>query len=668
MKLTPSERETLRAACDALVPAFEGEAGLYGRRASDLGVDKTLAETVEGLLTPASARDFRRILRVFDSRWYNFLLTGRPVRFGGLGPAEKERYLSSWRDSSIPLKRTAFQAFKRLVCFLNYTVTGPAGSNPNWADIGYPGPSGDAPTPLDEALRIKPFSPSADTKLECDVCVVGSGAGGSVIADRLSTAGLDVVVLEQGEYETPETFMQSELRMMQKLFLQSGTASSKDLSFVLLAGRGAGGGTTVNWNTCLKPPDRVRREWSEQYGLSEAAGPVFSSYLDGVWRDLRVNDRESQRNPNNQVLWDGCKALGYREGSDYAVIHRNAVGCDERCDFCTYGCIYACKQSTGMNYLPRAYQKGARFLFNVRVERVEVEGDRATGVLGMQHSGGVHSVEVKAKAVVAACGAVETPALLLRSGIRDRNVGNYLRLDPTVAVGGVFDRAVDPWAGPPQTVSVWKFIDLDGSYHGFWVEAAPAHPGLFALSIPWAGGRQHKDFMRTSYSRSSASIVLLRERSWGRVGVDSDGHPVVTYDLGREDKETLMRGMEETARILAAAGARRVWTAHSEELSAGSGAAKVTPSELDAFSSEIRRRGIVYNRMMLFSAHLMGSVRMSADPSKGPTSPSGELHSVKNLFIGDASVFPTTPAVNPMVSIMAFAHGTAESIIKAVRK
>jgi choline dehydrogenase-like flavoprotein len=289
-------------------------------------------------------------------------------------------------------------------------------------------------------------------------------------------------------------------------------------------------------------------------------------------------------------------------------------------------------------------------------------------VVATCESGGkAHRLHVSARAVVAAAGGIETPALLWRSGVRDKNVGRYLRLDPTTAVGGIFDRPVEPWKGPPQTVAVWKFIDLDGTYHGFWVEAAPAHPGLFALSIPWVSGRKHKEFMEQYYARSSASIVLLRERSAGRVSVDRDGYPVVAYDLEQADRQTLVRGMEETARVLAAAGAVGVWSTHNSQVFAGDGKKPLTTADVDSFSDSLRREGVDYNRMMLFSAHLMGSCRMSADPSLGPTSPSGELHEVRNLFVGDACVFPTTPAVNPMVSIMAMARRTADSIKASLR-
>jgi choline dehydrogenase-like flavoprotein len=667
LELSQAERRAVRLVCDTLFPSVPDGSDFYRRKASEVGVDAMLAEAIERSLQPGNAKDFRKILSVLESPLYNLLLTGRPVRFSKLDSQGRERYLQSWRDSPLALKRTAFQALKRLTLFLAYASVGSDGSNPNWEEIGYPGAHKSAAVPTPEQLLLRPLSVTADAKLTCDVVVVGSGAGGSVIADALAGWGYDVVVIEQGPYETSETFRQNEMRMMQKLFQQSGTAATKDLSFVLLAGRGGGGGTTVNWNTCLKPPTRILSEWENEFGIEGVAGPEFASYLDEVWRIMGVNANESQRNRNNGVLWDGCRALGYVQGSDYHLIERNAIGCQQRCDYCTYGCIYSAKQSTTMNYLPSAQKKGARFVFDARAEQVVIEGGTAKGVVATCESNGRESrLEVSARAVVVASGGIETPALLLRSEVKDKNVGRYLRLDPTVAMGGIFEKPIEPWKGPPQTVAVWKFIDLDGTYHGFWVEAAPAHPGLFALSIPWVNGKQHKDFMKQFYARSSASIILVRERSSGRVSIDSDGYAEVSYDLEQRDRSTLLNGMEETARILSAAGAVGVWTTHNSQVFAGDGRSRLKSGDIDAFSAMLKKEGVRYNRMMLYSAHLMGSCRMSSDPSNGPTSPSGELHTVKNLFIGDACVFPTTPAVNPMITIMAMARRTAESIKTAL--
>jgi choline dehydrogenase-like flavoprotein len=661
MELTDRERLTLRFVCDTIFPSIRGDPFLE-RKASDFGVDVALAETVEKLLLPSKARDFRRVLGIIENPALNLLLSLRPKRFSAMSQREREAFLASWRDSPLPVKRTAFQAMKRLTCFLAYSLTDDSGVNPNWADVGYPGPQTVQRTHHPERLTISPNVPSGEAVM-CDVCVVGSGAGGSVVAFELARSGYDVVVLEEGSYETSDTFVQNELLMTRRLFQQHGTLSTSDLSFTLLAGRCAGGGTVVNWNTCLRPPKRVLEEWEKEHGIEGLTDRTFESYVDEVWATIHVNDMESQRNRNNQALWDGCVALGMEKGKDFDVISRNAVGCQERCDFCSYGCIHACKQSTIMNYLPMAHALGARFFFHTRAQSVVVEHGEARGVSAV-YDGGGRSVgfEVRARAVVVACGGIETPALLLRSGIRERGIGEHLRLDPTAAVGGVFDGRVEAWKGPPQTVAVWKYIDLDGTFHGFWVECAPAHPGLFAFSVPWVDGVAHKEFVRRYCARSVDAIILLREWGEGSVTTDRHGSPVVKYTLDRRDRENMLRGMAETARILAAAGAVQVWSAHSTPVVYGDGHSRLRQGDVDRFDSEVRKRGIGPNRMMLYSAHLMGSCRMSSDPREGPTKPSGELHSVRNLFVGDACVFPTTPGVNPMVTIMAMARRTSEFI------
>jgi len=451
MTLTKRELETIAAICDTIVPKAnvardfsladsELTKAFYERSASELAVDKALAEIIEARLEPSLREQFRRLLSVVDSRLYNLVLTGRPTRFIALKPGEERtRYLASWRDSSLGSKRQAFQALKRLVCFLFYTLTDEKGSNPNWSEIGYPGPQIRMRLGHPQDLKINPILPDRDQTLECDVCVVGSGAGGSVAAFELSKKGFNVLVVESGPYATADSFDQGELTMMNKLFDEYGTAATKDLSFVLLSGRGAGGGTTVNWMTCIKPPSDVLKNWEQDFGIAGLTGKEFSSIVEEIWKLLKVNLDESQLNFNNEALLRGCQSLGYREGPDFERIWRNAVDCRERCAFCTYGCVYSCKQSTIMNYLPMAFKNGARFLFDTKVELIIVEQGAAKGIEAKTSCNGkAVNIRVHAKVVVLACGSIKTPALILSSGIRGKNIGKNLRLHPTTAVSRTF--------------------------------------------------------------------------------------------------------------------------------------------------------------------------------------------------------------------------------------
>ncbi|MCL5068440.1 MAG: GMC family oxidoreductase N-terminal domain-containing protein [Thaumarchaeota archaeon] len=673
MALTDSQFSVLRLVSDTIIPSIETKDAdvhfrdFLERSATDLQVDRELADIIETKLEESLRLQFHRLLDILDSRRYNFLLTGRPVRFTNLRDLEQRtKYLESWRDSRLGQKRQAFQALKRLVCFLYYTVTSNWIKNPNWDIIGYPGPVEKRGLRHPENLVITPLQVDRESEFECDVCVVGSGAGGSVAAHELSKAGFDVIVVETGGYETSETFDQNELTMMNKLFDEYGTAATRDLSFVLLSGRGAGGGTTVNWMTCIRPPQEVLQDWEQNNGIPGLGGSEFKRYVDQIWNTLGVNQSESQMNGNNEILWNGCSALGYKEGVDYERIWRNATGCNSRCAFCSYGCVYSCKQSTILNYLPLAFHNGARFLFNTKIANVIIREGVARGVEG-EHSSKIDGkrfrIGIRSKAVVLACGSIKTPTLLLRSGIKGKHIGTNLRLHPTTAISGHFRQEIRAWDGPPQTAVVTKFIHSDGPHHGFWIEAAPSHPGLFSMSSPWKDGRSHKDYMSKWFNHSSATIVLLKEWGSGSVRIDRRGEASVSYRLEQRDKKNMIAGMQEAARILVAAGAIGLSSLHSEGIEVMSEDGDVLNNvELDMFASRIAKKGIRPNSIMLFSAHLMGSCRMNSEDSLGATNPEGELYGVRNLFIADGSIFPTSLGVNPMITIMSMAKRTSTSV------
>ena len=635
--------------------------GFYARRASDLAVEGDVARIIERYVSPQQRADFRRLLRTIESRLANLLLSGSPRRFSSESQAERERFLLGWAHSRLGVKRRAFQAMKRLVLFLTYAKALDHGVNPNWPSIGYDGPrsSERATGPDRSELGIEPLRPMQETTLEADVCVIGSGAGGSVIAAKLAEAGHRVVVLEAGPYRTADDFTQREADAYDTMFQGHGVLTSRDLAFSVLAGQTAGGSTTINWMTCLEPPRWAREEWDTECGLSGVASPVFDAFIDEIWNRLHVNVDESTVNPSNDVLRRGSEALGYRLGVDYDVIPRNAFGCANRCDFCFFGCVYNAKQSALVTYLPDAYHAGARFLFDAKADHIVIESGEARGVEATSRSDGRDfPIHVRASTVVAAGSAIQTPALLLRSGVRSPGVGVGLRLDPTTALFGEFPHPVRMWSGPMQTIVVRRFQEADDGHHGPWLESAPGHPGLSALAIPWTGGRAHKDAMRRLH-RAASTIVLVRDVAEGRVTIDRRGEPILSYRLSARDRRNLTRGLQEAARIHRAAGACRIGSLHLRECSAGDGSHPIRLGELDAFVDRVGRLGIRENGVALFSAHPMGSARAGLDPKTSAAKPTGESHEVRNLWIGDGSILPTAPGVNPMISIMAVALRTA---------
>ena len=660
--MADSAPPVLRALVDAILPAAAGALpGPAYPAASEVGVDRALYELVEGF-PEAHRKEFRTLLRALESPLVNLLLSGRPTRFSRLDAAGRERYLRAMGESRLALKRKGFQAAKQLATGLYYSRPFAGGSHPLWERIRYAPPASPAEG-ADPLAGLGPVRPEGDVEATTDVCVVGSGAGGSLIASRLTAAGYRVVILEAGAWFSRRDYPRIERDGYDRLFYGRGVVPTRDSAIAILAGATVGGSTAVNWMTCLPPLPVARREWARDAGMAGVDGPEFDRAYDGVRARLAVSTAESDINPSNEVLRRGSLALGYREGPDWARIPRNATGCHARCGFCTFGCPYDTRQSALVTYLADALRAGARLYPSARVERVEVEGGRARGVVATYSDGPVRrAVHVRARAVVLAAGALNTPAILLRSGLRSPGIGLGLRLDPTAALAGEFPEPIRTWEGPHQTVAVHRFRSSDAEEHGPWIEVAPTHPGLSAIAVPWAGAADHRRLLER-LEHVATPIVLVRDVAEGRDTNDAAGRPVYDYVLAPRDRANLVRGIVETARILRAAGATRILSLHTPKIEVGDGHRPVSEAELDRFVAAVERAGIRPHSVALFSAHPMGSARAGPDPRRAAARPTGELHGVDGLWVGDGSLLPTAPGANPMMSILALADRTAGRLL-----
>ncbi len=660
--LPPAERATLEAVCLALLPALAAEAGddgrLFSLDAGALGVPGEIERTVGGM--PASQRvDFGRLLRLLAQPAFVLVLAGQARPFAELAPERRERALLAMATSRLEPLRTGFQVLKRLAVLLFYSVCPEDGENPTWPAIGYAPSSRPAPPPGEPLLRLTPVP--APATLEADVCVIGSGAGGSVAAAELAAAGRRVVVLEAGGGAQAPDFEQAELQAMRTLFLDRGVAATRDLGIAILAGATLGGGTTINWQTSLALPDPVRDEWAERSGCAFFAEESFSRSLAAVLRRLGAEAPESVINANNAVLRDGCQELGWR----WRQVPRSSRGCDTRqCGYCVFGCRHGGKQTAATTFLLDAQRQGdTRILTGCRARRVLWSGGRARGVeaVATAASGEEVAVEVRAPTVVVAAGSLHSPALLLRSGLGLPAVGRHLHLHPASGVAGTFARPIEPWSGPPQSVLCDEFAAggaAGGGEYGFRLETAPAHPGLLALATPWCGARDHRREMQRSAHKCTL-IVLVRDRSAGRVRVDRDGAPVVDYRPGRPERAQLRLGIAAASRVLLAAGAERLLALNHRRLGLR---AVDDPAARASYFDDVARSRSERNWSTLFSAHQMGTCRMGADPRTAVCDGGGEVFGVRGLFIADASAFPASSGVNPMVTVMALAHHTAQQI------
>jgi len=594
---------SLDSICDTFAPG-----------AVEQGVPDAVLEAIEHDLT---ARERQRLLLLFRTWLPGYSRLARPRR---------EAVLRGWRDSPVPLMRTGFQALRKAALAFAYLLPG------RWEEIGYPGPVGtrsDAPGP-----RLEPILAAPGTELECDVCVVGSGAGGGVAAAVLAQAGLDVVVLEAGGYWSERDFDGAERTSLRRLYRGGGASATDDQGVSLIAGACLGGGTVVNYTTSFRTPDDVLAEWEGLGFPSADLGPS----LDAVCERLGVNTDHNLPSRRDETLARGLEALGWH----VEPMPRNVRDCEQGvlCGSCGYGCPIGAKQSTLRTWLEDAAAAGARIVVGAKAERVYVEKGAAAGV-------DAGAVQVRAKAVVAAAGALETPALLLRSGLTNPNLGRGLRLHPATAVFGIFDQEIRPWEGTLQALYSDQFRFLEGGY-GVKYETVPLHPALLSAALPWEDGEQHARLM-ARLPRLSLIAVIPRDSGAGRVRLGRDGETIATYSLGGDDSRRLAAGIDGAGRVMAAAGAREIFTAH----------ARFQPWA-DGFPAEAYRFGP--GRGSLYSFHIMGSARMGASPETSAADPSGETWDVRNLVVADGSVFPTASGVNPMITIEAIARLNARRL------
>jgi choline dehydrogenase-like flavoprotein len=502
-------------------------------------------------------------------------------------------------------------------------------------------------------LRKKPLATveldGRDVKLECDVVIVGSGAGGGATAAVLAGAGLDVVVVESGDYYDDQDFDGSELGAITRYYMAAPTATH-DQSVGLLAGSCLGGGTVVNYSTSFRTPDDVRAEWAS-HGVAAFTSEDYTASLDAVCERLGVNQEYNDPSTREQKLRDGCLALGWHVDAMPRGVRKCAQG--KECGYCGLGCRVGAKQSVVKTWLADAHAAGTRLVVRSRVQKVLVEGGSARGVVGITAAG--KRLEIRSRAVVAACGAIHTPALLKRSGLSNTNIGKHLKLHPAAAVFGVFDEELKPWEGVMQALYSDQFRDLHDGY-GLKYETAAEHPHLFIGFAPWRGARDHFGLMEAMSSTVPIG-VLLRDRDGGEVRVGRDGEPVVRYKLSEFDTGHLRTGIDGAAQMLEAAGARRVFSSHAKwvgyDTSMGSRAKFMADADATGYGS---------GQCILNSFHIMGSARMGGSPATSACDPTGQTWEVRGLYVLDGSSFPSASGVNPQISIQAIAHMGARGL------
>ncbi len=644
MPFTDDQRDVLRAVCDTFVPSLEHAPdphGFWVRAASDMGADLAI-EAMLAELPPEHMAGVAMLLDALDAQ--SFLRASRLSR---------EQII---RTTSLANRDAAagLAALGGLTMLIVYAGVDPAtGQNPNWPVFGFPGALS---APPDAEKTIVPLAVDGDTELEADVCIVGSGAGGGVIAAQLAQRGLRVVVLEAGGYFNEADFVQSELWAYQNLFWRGGPQASADQNISIQAGACLGGGTVVNWTNSLKTKPWVREQWAREFGLEDVGTDEWDRHIDAIWERITVNDECSDLNVPHQRMRAGAEALGW----NFTLTNRNTDRARydaETAGYMGFGDQSGAKQSTMKTYLQDAFDAGASIVVNTMALKVLTADGQAAGVAALHTPTGAN-VLVHAPHVVVAAGALESPALLLRSEIGGPAVGRNLRLHPCSATMGVYAEETRPWWGPPHPGLIDQFASgLDGDGYGFLIEGVQFTTGVGAGAVPWEGGAEHKAALE-EFPHIATFIGLVRDHGAGRVVLGDDAMGVVEYALTDPvDVATMRRAVEAQVRLHHAAGASKIAV-----LATGSPTWHRGEDDLEAFLAKVARIPLRAGGMRMFAAHQMGSCRMGTDPAESVANPHGELHDTRGVWIGDASAFPTPSGTNPMITIMALAHRTAERI------
>ena len=627
---TAHERDALAQVARAAMPA-----GRTFPAAGTLCVDKV--DHFLQLSPKAVAKGYRAMLWALEAA--ALLHHGRPL--AKLSQPKLSSLLERWRGGDYA-RRTLLRLLTTPLKVAHYND--PA----MYAEVGcrygaLPVAQAERPRYLQE--RVAHAADLDGETLECDVVVIGTGAGGAVAARELAERGHAVVVLEEGEYHHRDEFTGHGIEMQRKLYRDMGaTIAVGNASIPIPIGKTVGGTTTINSGTCYRAPARIFEDWRERFGLTEFSADQMAPYYARVEEVLEVAPAQARYLGGvGRVIARGCEALGYKHGP----LRRNAPACDGQ-GVCCFGCPTDAKRSTNVSYVPLALKAGAQLVTGARAEKILVEHGRAVGVVARSKG---KKITVRARAVVVACGSLLTPLLLEKNGLGGASgqLGRNLSIHPAVAALALFDEEIDGTNAIPQGYAIEEFHD-----EGILFEGAFAPLDIGAASFPILGAPLVE--LLEGYRHLACFGLMIEDTSRGRVRPGPGGRPLITYWLNDHDVARLKRGVEILSRVYFAGGARKVLPiVHGFD-------------ELDgeAALERFRRARLTARDFEITAYHPLGTARMGADPRSSVIGSDHQVHDTPGLYITDGSAVPSSPAVNPQMTIMALATRASEHISRAL--
>ncbi len=499
-------------------------------------------------------------------------------------------------------------------------------------------------------------------KEKYDVIIIGSGAGGGTLAEYLSRfiseKKISILLIEGGALWKREKFNQTE-KDMSKLYFNRGAIFSKEMNIGVAAAKAVGGSTVVYTGVSFRPPVDVMKKWREKFGLSFLTDEFVNSRLTEMEKMINVHEIPPEYdNDNNRLFREGCEKLGI----EVKRLRINIRDCKGQ-GFCNLGCTEGAKQGTHVVQIPSAISRGVDLIYNSYVDYI----DRDTVYFHVNPPPpwtepntlpeGEH--KVKGEVIVIAGGALNTPAILLRSKkhleIKNKNIGKYLTLHPVYNLNGIYPEKIKNYRGHPKSF----YVDQFSYTEGYYLETSFYFPGVTAKNNP-GFGRMHEEIMK-KYHNMMSILILSHDpaETHNRIEIDKNGNPLIRYRVNDNVKVSLTKAVIRAGQIFFAAGCEKM-------LLPGSNKNPLTREDMENLEKYILPSSFDFAKYPLSSAHPQGGARMGNDSAISVASPEGSVWGTDNIFVADASLFPTSVKVNPYETVMLLARYIGEQIIKKI--
>lgn len=633
---------------------------------SQLSNYRSAVERLLSYLPPAQIKLVLFVLNLLSYRAGAALLCkhGRTTTFKEMDIKDVNDNLKDWLYSPLASKRQLFRAFFSL-CQTSYVTCDPI----IYKAMGHPEYNysyhAKAP-PVDETfprLNLVDFGPFAKVaEMETDVVIIGSGSGAGVAAQVLSSLGHKVIVVEKGRYFHPTELRFNDMEACESMFEQGGAMSAEDNSICVIAGSTLGGGSAVNWSASLEITPTVRKEWAKSIPWIE--GNELSDAYKYVYEGMGCTAEHINHSKPNRMLLEGSKNLGWK----CKEVPQNVGNRPHDCGFCMAGCRSAVKQSTTVNWLPRAMADGCQLVSETTVKRIrrDPKTGAAVGVEAVNNNG--VEIFIRAKRVVVSAGSMHTPLVLKRSGFRNGHIGRHLKLHPTIIINATVSEDVDPLNHAILTTAVTEFSDLDGHGHGPLIEVAAHSPMLDGIFTGW---RSHgSTFLKKmlQYNNLCSFLCITRDRGSGKVFATKDEPytPRFAYTPSKFDCQALHKSIIELCKLIYLEGGKFVDIPLRgvPEFRSDKHKQSRTLEDQDfcEWMEKVKTSSVAPWNNPFGSAHQMGSCRMGVDSTTSAVNSQGQLWECPTIYVADTSIFPEASGANPMLTCMAMSKIVAENV------